>query len=56
MSKIKSALHAFFATLEADLSHDLAAALADKINGKTNGKLALTAQDIFREYEAWQIA
>ena len=54
MTKIKTKLHAFFATLNCDLHPALAAGLADKINAKTG--LNLTASDIFREYEAWQIA
>jgi hypothetical protein len=56
MSKIKTTLHSFFDTLEEDLHPTLAAALADKINAKTGGKLALTDSDIYKEYDAWQVA
>ena len=56
MTKIKAALHHFFETLTEDLHPTLAAALADKINKHCKGKLSLTASDIYREYEAWQIA
>ncbi len=56
MSKIKTSLHKFFDTLNEDLHPILAAALADKINRHCNGKLQLTASDIYKEYEAWQVA
>ena len=56
MSKIKTSLHKFFDTLNEDLCPTLAATLADKINAKTGGKLALTGSDIYKEYEAWQVA
>lgn len=56
MSKIKTSLHKFFDTLNEDLHPTLAAALADKINKHCNGKLQLTASDIYKEYEAWQVA
>jgi len=56
MSKIKKSLHAFFDTLNEDLHPALAAGLAKKINKHCNGKLQLTASDIYKKYEAWQIA
>jgi hypothetical protein len=52
MSKIKTALHRFFDTLDCDLHHSLADGLAQKINNQTG--LKLTAADITREYEIWQ--
>jgi len=56
MSKIKTSLHAFFDTLNEDLHPTLAASLAEKINKHCKDKLKLTASDIYKEYEAWQIA
>ena len=56
MSKLKTSLHRFFDTLTEDLHPTLAAALAEKINAHCKGKLALTASDIYREYELWQIS
>lgn len=56
MSKIKTSLHAFFDTLNEDLHPTLAAGLAEKINKHCKDKLKLTASDIYKEYEAWQIA
>jgi len=41
-------LRKFFATLDADLSHDLAFALADRIG--------TTYEAVVAQYEAWQIA
>lgn len=54
MSKLKAKVHQFFATLDGDLHPMVAAAIADKINAKTG--LSLTASDIFREYEVWQVS
>lgn len=56
MSKIKTSLHQFFDTLTEDLHPTLAEALAEKINKHCKGKLALTASDIYKEYEAWQVS
>lgn len=56
MSKIKTSLHKFFDTLTEDLRPELAEAIAKKINKHCNGKLALTASDIYKEYEAWQVS
>lgn len=54
MSKLKAKVHQFFDTLDCDLHPLVAAAIADKINAKTG--LSLTASDIFREYEVWQVS
>jgi hypothetical protein len=41
-------LRNFFATLDADLSHDLTFALADRIG--------TTYEAVVAQYEAWQVA
>ena len=53
MTKIKTKLRASFDGLECDLHPAVAEGLAEKINAVTG--LKLTAADVFKEYEAWQV-